>query len=335
MSASRGALARPHPYGVPRTLALVAIPLLVGMLAIGVVSAELPARVTMLSAADAERAGATIRVARRVVKGGTLVEVDPQATRLTLLAISANGTQAALADQVGESSGTLVLADADGSQLHIQLPGLIGAGFAADAAWLAVVDGRGALWRVESGSGRSDMLAVGPFVGSPIVAEDGSVLVLAVSSVEAPYRSMLVRLTPDTGVAAPVGDEELVYGAFPLKDGAIAFVAHERGSTVVHRLADGNDRLLVDLGPGAINAAVAPDGRRVAFERDGAGIFLLDVGGSDSEHIGAGSLPCFGADGSALLVRRGDESVVLAADGSLLTVASALSAFAGSAGCLP
>jgi dipeptidyl aminopeptidase/acylaminoacyl peptidase len=335
VSTYRGALARPYPNGVPRILAFVAIPLLVGSLAIGVVSAELPPSVTRLSAADAERAGATIRVARRLVHDSTLVEVDPQATRLTLLAISADGTQAALADQVGESSGSLVLAAADGSQLRIQLPGLIGAGFAADAAWLAVVDARGALWRVESGSGRSELLAPGPFIGSPTVDEDGSVLVLGVSSVEAPYRSMLVRLTPATGVATPVGDEELVYGAFPLEDGAIAIVAHERGSTVVHRLADGDDRSLVDLGPGAINAAVAPDGRRVAFERDGAGIFLLDMAGSAPQRVGAGSRPCFSADGSALLVRRGDESVVLAADGSLLTVASELSAFAGSAGCLP
>jgi hypothetical protein len=335
MSTYRGAHPRPYPDGVPRILALVAIPLLVGLLAIGVVSAELPASVTRLSAADAERAGATIRVGSRVVSESTLVEVDPQATRLTLLAISADGTQAALADQVGESSGSLVLASADGSQLRIQLPGLIGAGFAADAAWLAVVDGRGAIWRVESGSGRSELLAAGPFIGSPIVAEDGSVLALAVSSVEAPYRSMLVRLTPATGVVAPVGDEELVYGAFPLEDGAIAIVAHERATTVVHRLAEGDDRLLVDLGAGAINAAVAPDGRRVAFERDGAGIFLLDIAGSGPQRIGAGSRPCFGADGSALLVRRGDGRVVLAADGSLLTVASELSAFAGSAGCLP
>jgi hypothetical protein len=334
MSAYRGALARPYPDGVLRILALVAVPLLLGLLAIGVVSAELPPSVARLSAADAERAGATIRVARRAVGDSTLVEVFPQATRLTLLAISADGTQAALADQVGESSGSLFLLAADGSQLRIQLPGLIGAGFAADAASLAVVDGRGALWRVESRSGRSELLAPGPFIGSPTVAEDGSVLVLAVSSVEAPYRSKLVRMTPATGVASVVADEELVYGAFQIADGAIAIAAHEHGTTVVHRLADGHDRVLVDLGPGAINAAVAPDGRHVAFEREGAGVFLVDAPDWAPQRIGAGSRPCFGAGGSALLVRRGDESVVLAADGALLAVASELSAFAGSAGCL-
>jgi hypothetical protein len=335
MSASRGAFARPHSDVVPRTLALVAIPLLVGLLAIGVVSAELPATVSRLSAADAERAGATIRVARRPVGASTLVEVDPQATGLALLAISTDGTQAALADQVGESSGLLILAKEDGSQLRVRLPGLIGAGFAPDAAWLAVVDGRGALWRVESGSGRSELLAAGPFIGSPAVAEDGSLLVLAVSSVEAPYRSMLVRLTPATGVGAPVGDEVLVYGAFPLEGGAIAIVAHERGSTVIRRLADNQDRLLADLGSGATNAAVAPDGRRVAFEQDGAGVFLMDSPGSAPQPVGPGSRPCFGQDGSSLLIRRTSESVVLGADGSLLTVALELSSFAGSTGCLP
>jgi hypothetical protein len=335
MSASRGAFARPHPAGVPRILALAAISVLIGLVAVGVASAELPASVSRLSAADAERAGATIRVARRAVSDSTLVEVDPQAKGLALLAISADGTLAALGDQIGESSGSLILARADGSQLRIRLPGLIGAGFAAHAEWLAVVDGRGALWRVESDTGRSELLAAGPFIGSPTVADDGSLLVLAVSSVEAPYRSTLVRLTPATGVAAAVSDEELVYGAFPLEDGAIAIVAHERGGTVIRRLADSEDRLLVDLGQGAVNAAVAPDGIRVAFEQDGAGIFLVDSSGSAAHRVGAGSRPCFGADGLSLLIRRGDQSVVLAADGSLLTVASELSAFAGSAGCLP
>jgi hypothetical protein len=335
MSAYRGALARPYPDGVVRILALIAIPLLLGFLAIGVVSAELPASVTRLSAADAERAGATIGVARRPVGTSTLVEVVAQATGLTLLAVSADGSQAALADQIAESSGSLILARADGSQLRIRLPGLIGAGFSADATWLAVVDGRGVLWRVESDSGGSELLAAGPFIGSPIVAEDGTLLVLAVPSVEAPYRSMLVRMTPATGVAAQVANEELVYGAFPLDEGAIAVVAHEQGSTVVRRLADGEDGLLADLGAGAINAAVAPDGRRMAFERDGAGIFLLDAPRAAPQRIGAGTRPCFAADGSALLVRRGDESVVLGPDGSLLTGTSALSAFAGSVGCLP
>jgi hypothetical protein len=335
MSASRGALARPHPAGVPRILALAAVPLIVGLLAVGAVSAELPAAVSRLSAADAERAGATIRVARRAVRASTLVEVDPQATGLTLLAISSDGLQAALADQVGEASGSLVVARADGSQLRVRMAGLIGAGFAADAAWLAVVDGRGALWRVESETGRSELLAAGPFIGSPTVAEDGSLLALAVSSVQAPYRSMLVRLNPATGHPAPVGDEELVYGAFPLEDGAIAIVAHQGGTTVIRRHADGEDRLLADLGRGAVNAAVARDGRRVAFEQDGAGVFLVDSPGSAARRVGAGSRPCFSADGSAVLIRRGDESVVLAPDGSFITLASELSAFAGSVGCLP
>jgi len=335
MSASRGALARPLPDSVPRTLALLAIPLLVGFLAIGVVSAELPASVSRLTPADAERAGATIRLVRRPVATSTLVEVAPQTGGLTLLAISADGTLAALADGIGESSGSLILASADGSQIRVRLPGLLGAGFAADAAWLAVLDGRGALWRVESGSGGAALLATGPFIGSPTVAENGSLLVLAVSSVEAPYRSMLVRLTPATGLAEPVADEGLVYGAFPLDQDAVAIVAHERGSTVIRRLANGEDRLLADLGPGAVNASVTPDGRRMVFERDGAGIFLLDGPRATPRHIGAGTRPCFAADGSVLLIRRADQSVVVTPDGSLLTVASGLAAFAGSVGCLP
>jgi hypothetical protein len=104
---------------------------------------------------------------------------------------------------------------------------------------------------------------------------------------------------------------------------------------VIRRLADGEDRLLADLGPGAINASVAPDGRRIAFERNGAGIFLVDGPRAAPQSVGAGTRPCFAPDGSVLLIRRADESVVLTPDGSLLTVASELSAFAGSVGCLP
>lgn len=335
MSASRGALARPCPTGDPRILALLAALLSLSVLAVGVASADPPAGVSKLSAGDAERAGATIQLKRRAVGASTLVEVGSQASGLELVAISPDGSQAAMTDQLAEATGSLILAGADGSQFRIRLPGILGAAFAADAAWVAVVDARGSLWRIDAGTGRPDLLADGPFIGSPIVADDGSLLLLAVPSVEAPYRSMLVRLAPATGIATPVSDDELVYQAFPLDDGGLAIVAHEPGRTVVRHLTGGDEALIGDLGPGAINVAVSPDGRRVAFERDGAGIFLIDAPGSAPRRIGTGSRPCFDADGSALLVRRESESMVLAPDGSILAVAGELAAFAGSTGCLP
>jgi hypothetical protein len=334
MSASRGALARPPTNGDPRILALVAALLSVSVLTVGVASADPPIGVSKLSADDAERAGSTIQLKQRVVGASTLVEVGSREPALVLLAISPDGSQAAMTDQLAEASGSLILALGDGSQLRIRLPGILGAAFAADAAWLAVVDARGALWRVDAGSGRSDLLADGPFIGSPIVAGDGSLLLLAVPSVEAPYRSRLVRLAPATGIATPVSDDELVYQAFPLDDGALAIVAHEPGHTVVRHLTSGDEALIGDLGPGAINAAVAPDGRRLAFEREGEGIFLIDAPGSAPRRISTGSRPCFDADGSVLLVHRESESMVLAPNGSILAVAGELAGFAGSTGCL-
>src|SRR6266487_1527550 len=125
---------------------------------------------------------------------------------------------AALADQYGPVAALLTLARADGSQTRVSLPGLIGAGFAPDGTWLAVIDGRGAVWRVGTQSGAATLLGDGPFVGSPIVRTDGSVLLLAVPSVSAPISSTLVRLDPQTGSSQALSDDRLVYAAFPLAD---------------------------------------------------------------------------------------------------------------------
>lgn len=334
MSTSLGAIARRYPPGNPRLAALATIPLILATLAVGVASAELPPGVTRLSAAEAERTGSTIRLHPRAVGGSTLVQVEPPATGMSLLAVSPNGSEAALADQVGELSGALTLAAIDGAQLRIQLPGLLAATFAADGAWLAVIDGRGALWRVDAASGAAELLAEGPFIGSPVVGDDGSLTLLAVPSVEAPYLSRLVRVVPGTGSATLLSDQELVYAAFPLDDGDLAIVAHDPGGTAVYRLTSVGERLLVDLGADTGKVAVARNGR-IAFERNGAGIFVVDAPGSGMRSVGMGSGPCFGPDGSSLLVRRGNQTVALAVDGSVLAVADELAGFAGSVGCLP
>ena len=110
-----------------------------------------------------------------------------------------DGTAVALADQYGPLSALLTLANGDGSQTRINLPGAIGAGYAPDGSWLAAIDGRGALWHVAVPSGAATLLADGPFIGSPIVRADGSVLLLAVPSVAAPISSSLVELDPVSG----------------------------------------------------------------------------------------------------------------------------------------
>lgn len=333
MSASQGAIVR-RPPGDPRIVALVIVPVLATLVAAGLTSAEPPAGVTRLSAAEAERSGSMVNLRSRTVGAALLVEVEQPADGRSLLAVADDGRAVALADRVGDASGVLTLAAANGAQLQIPFAGLLAASFVADGSWLAVVDGRGALWRVDAASGDADLLADGPFVGSPVIDDDGSLLVLAVPSVEAPYQSHLVRLTPASGIATPLSEAELVYAAYLLDTGDVAIVAHEVGGTTVRQLSGGGAGLLAELGMGAVNVAVAPNGR-IAFERDGEGIFLIDAPGSAPRSLGAGSRPCFDPDGSLLLVRRASHQVALSVDGSVQAVADGLAALAGSEGCLP
>jgi hypothetical protein len=333
MSASERASARPNPPGDRRLATLAALPVVFAVLAAGVASAEVPSGAIRLTAADAQRTGSAIRLTRQPLGGSTLVRIQPApATSPSLLAVSRDGALAALADRVGELSGSLTLASIDGAQLQLQLPGLLGAAFADDASWVAVVDGRGALWRVDVDSGRADLMADGAFLGSARVAADGTLLLLSVPSVEAPYRSRLVRFDPATGDSEELVDEELVYGSFPLAGGDLAVVAHRPDGTVVERLTRAGMRPMARLGPGAVNVGVAASGQ-VAFERDAEGILLVDAAGATPRPIAEGSRPCFAPDGSSLLVRRGNQSVVLDLEGSVLAVTDELAAFAGTAGC--
>lgn len=340
MSAFLGTVGRRRRSpGVGHHGSIATIPVLMVVLVVGLVSAEPPSTVLHLSAADIAAAGATIDLVPRVVTGEPVLEILPSAATAgaaaNLLAVSPDGAAAALADRIGEQSGVLTIASADGSQLRIPMPGLIAAGFAADGAWLAVVDGRGALWRVDADSGVALPLDDGPFLGTPIATTDGSLLLLSVPSVEAPYRSRLVRFVPAGGAQTTLSPDELVYAAFPLADGGIAVAAHEPGGTVVRRVTADPDvpsQLLADLGPGAVNVAVAGDARTIAFEVAGA-VYLIDRIGSPPRRLGNGSAPCFAADGSALLVRRGGGSVALGLDGSTLAYFDGRARFVTSAGC--
>lgn len=340
MSAFLGAMVRHRraagAAGRPGSIAT--IPVAFAVLVVGLVSAEPPSSVLRLSSVDAARSGTTIGLVPHAISGGTLLEVIAPAGNAgaasKLLAVSPDGAAAALADRVGEHSGQLTIARADGSQLRVNLPGLISAGFAADGGWLAVVDGRGALWQVDANNGDALPLADGPFLGTPIATVDGSLLLLSVPSVEAPYRSRLVRFVPSTGAQTMLSPDELVYAAFPLADGGVAVAAHEPGRTVVRRVTDGtSSELLADLGPGAVNVAVAADGRAIAFEMAGAGIFLIDRPGAPPRRLGVGWAPCFAADGSTLLVRRAAGSVALGLDGSTLAFFGGQARLIGAAGC--
>lgn len=333
MSAFFGVAQRRHPRADARFGTVAVLPLVLALLAVGVAAADRPSAVVHVSASDAASTGSLIGMLPHAVGSARLVEVEVPATA-TLLAVSPDGAQAALADQVGQLAAQLTLARADGSQLRVQLPGLISAGFSADGSWLAVVDGRGVLWKVDTGSGDAAAVADGPFLGSPIVAADGSLLLLSVASVEAPFRSRLVQVATSTGLVTQLSADELVYAAFPLADGSVAVAAHEPGGTVVRRVADGASALLADLGQGAVNVAVAKDGRAIAYELAGS-VFLLDQAGGPPRSLGPGSRPCFADDVSSLLVKRGPGTAAFALDGSVLAVTQRPASLAGSAGCLP
>jgi WD40-like Beta Propeller Repeat len=335
MPSRKRALARRCHRGIRRrTAVLLALTPFLASLAVGVASADNPPAVTSISADDLARAGNQIGLVRHSLGGTSVVElVLPARSTSRQLAIAADGTAAALADQYGPLAALLTVARADGSQTRVNLPGLLGAGFAPDGAWLATIDGRGALWRIVTQSGSAILLADGPFVGSPIVAGDGSILLLAVPSVSAPISSTLVRLDPESGSTEALSADRLVYAAFPLADGGLALAAHEVGRTVVRRLVGNQSELVADLGPGAVDVTVAPDGQRIAFAR-GRDVIYLPLPGGSAGRLGTGSSPRFAPDGSALMILDGGTTRVLALDGSELASYDAQAGFvACAAGC--
>ena len=88
---------------------------------------------------------------------------------MSLLAISADGGAVALADQVGEVSGSLTLAESTGPRCGIPLPGCwrhpsppMARGWPSSTAVARCGESR-------PRSGRTELLADGPFIGSPII----------------------------------------------------------------------------------------------------------------------------------------------------------------------
>ena len=334
MSATAVAHGHRRPVTHMPGLARLVFPLGIAVLAAALASAEVPSAALRLSAAEAARVGVSIALVSHRIGASNVVEIEPsQASGQTPLAVSADGGQVALADRIGEVSGSLTVAQTDGSQIRVPMRGLLGATFAPGGEWLAVVDGQGTLWRVDPLSGRSAAVAEGPFVGTPVAMQDGSLLVIAVPSVEAPYRSRLLRLDPASGETTTLSSEELVYAGFPLEGGGVAVVAHRPEGTFVTRAAGGAVGLLATLGPGAVNVSVAPDGR-LAYEVAGQ-ILMVDGPGRTPRQLGPGTRPCFAPDGSHLLLRRGSQTIVIGPDQSTAFRTDEPAALAGAVGCLP
>jgi hypothetical protein len=269
-------------------------------------------------------AGLAITIARHDDLAAGLTEVlVPSATAVTraagadqLLSVAPDSSVAAIASHVGAETTTLIVARADGSQLQVELPGLISASFAPDASWLAAIDGRGALWHVAAADGAARHIAAGPFIGEPVVEPDGSVLALSVPSVEAPFRSDLVRVAADGSVAS-LTSASLVYGAEPLTDGSLAVFAHRPSGTVVLRLADGRATTLADLGADAVNAAISRSAAAVAWERAGE-VYLQRLPDGRAQRVASGTHPRFSADARTLLVDLPGGTQLLELDGTLI-----------------
>ena len=339
----RGARDTGRPARTARRVALILglLPLGCGVMLGSAVAERAPA-IAKISADDATQAGQAIVIARRDDLAPGLTEVRvPSATTLTrasgadqLLAVAPDGASAAIAAQIGAETTALVIARADGSQLRVELTGLIAAGFAADGSWLAALDGRGALWRVEAATGRAWEIAGGPFIGQPVAETTGSVLALRVPSVEAPYRSELLRIAPD-GTATSLSGEGLVYGVQPMADGSLAVIAHRPSGTVVLRMAGGRATVLADLGSDAVNAAVDRSGATVAWERAGE-VLLRRLPEGSPLRIAAGTHPRFSADGRALLVDLPGGTQLIKPDGAVIGTFSTQLGFAGCAAeCAP
>jgi hypothetical protein len=321
---------------------VLAVAPMVGALTISTAVAQRPPAVASLSSDQAEDQGATISIVAHPELAPGLAEVRVPALTGTattagtnrLLAVSPGGNQAAVAQQVGPNPSTLVLARTDGSQLLIQLPGLIAAGFAPGGGWLAAVDGTGALWRVRTDTGMATHLADGPFIGRPTVQLDGTILALRVSSVEAPFVSRLARVALDGSAMSLLTDDRLVYGAQALADGSLAVVAQQGSGTQVWRLVgDGGREMLVDLGQDAVNVSVARSGDAVAWESAGQ-VYVRTLPGGRPTRLTSGARPHFAKDGRSLLVETPGGSALIGLDGHTIADFASQAGFATcAAGC--
>ena len=317
-------------------LILGLLPLASGLMLGSAVAERAPA-VSRVSSGEAAQTGRSIVIARHDDLARGLAEVRVasaiSATRNggtdQLLAVAPDAATAAVAGQIGPDTTPLIMAGADGSQVQVELPGLIAAAFSPDSSWLAAIDGRGALWRVASADGAAEQIAAGPFIGQPIIEAGGTVMALQVPSVEAPYRSELVRVAPD-GTATTLTTEALVYGAQPMADGSLAAVAHRPTGTVVLRLAGDRASVMADLGADAVNVAVERSAAAVAWEQGGT-VFLRRLPDGRAERIAAGTHPRFSADGRALLVDVPTGTRLIEPDGDLIATFTTQLAFAACA----
>lgn len=291
--------------------------------------AERPTPTSRLSAAQAVDAGQAITIDERPEGDSTLLvatlpdaAVDATAQALVaarLLDLAPETNTVVTADIVADLSGTLTVQRDDGSQVLVTIPGVTDGELSPDGSWVAAIDGIGRLLRVDAASGATAEVAAGPFLGPVTFEPEGTLLLLGVSSVEAPWQSRLLRLDPTNGAVVALSTHELVYSVIQLSDG-IAYAARDdaTGSTVVQRVVPTGSERIADLGSSAIEVDVATDGSAIAYEVVGDGVYVTTPADGTTRRLGPGSAPRFSPDGQLLAVRRGTGTTVLARDGAVI-----------------
>ena len=305
-----------------------------------------------LDAAALGASKAALQIDARDVLGGRLLELRlppssgdsatlaaAEAARRTagrILDTSVTG-DVAVADAIGQADSHLTVVHTDGTETGVAVRGIAGAGFSPTGAWLAGVDGWGRLWRIDPSSGGAARLADGPFGASLAFTADGALLLIALSSPEAPYASRLVRLDPMSRRATALWNAPgFVFSARQLSDGSVAAVVHPLGGGVtVVQLTERGTRSLVELGPRAIDVSLSASASVISYAVAGDGVYLLDRARGRSSRLGAGELPRLAPDGSSLLVLRGAYSFLLKVDGSQLAKLGPTAAWAACGGCRP
>lgn len=304
------------PRHLTPLVAVLAVSVLVPLVLVSAGRAQLAPSHRTLGPAEVERLGLGVEVARRQEGRQLLVSISSRSARgeaePRLLAAAPDGGPVALADRLGVGPAELLITRPDGGLTITAMDGLLGAAFAPDGSWLAAVDGTGTLWRADPGDGATAMLAEGPFAGAVEHAPDGRLLLLLLSSVEAPTSSLPVLLDPATGTLEPVAGvagEGLVYRARAVP-GGIGLVVHRPDGSKELRRANAPD-VLVTVPPTAGTIDFAPDLSAVAYRSGDDEITLLHPLGAAGRTVAGGGQPRFSPDGTRLLVELGGTTVTL------------------------
>jgi hypothetical protein len=298
-----------------------------------------PPAVLERDAAAVRAAGDQVTLAARSVDGVSLLEPrSARAAPIQPIAVAPDGLSMAMSPVASGVVGPVVVASSDGSQLDVALPGVRGAAYAPSGAWIAVVDLAGALWRVEAATGTATRLADGPFGPDPTVLPDDRVLVVRLSSVEAPTWAA-AQIIDQQGIATAVDattapESQLDYGAAAVLDGSVAIVRHRTGGGVdVLRIVDGQVTTAATLE--AASVAVSPTGERLAWATNGT-VWLNRPDADVPFDLGPGQSARFSPDGSLLLVfGEGTASVVDLASSRRGAAATSACWFGDGRGCRP